>query len=116
MPVLILEKEQQKSYQWMEHRQVLALKVAGLWSEIHNDMIHQEQSDPVIKKVKEFTSTSTFLTVLLLLALGGGIRCRPCLLSTARLERLGSVVAYLSISWRRVVDLNPSAEIGPSAL
>jgi hypothetical protein len=100
----------------MGHRQVLVLKNVGLWSEIHNDMIHQEQSDPVIKKVKEFTSTNTFLTVLLLLALGGGIRCRPCLLSTARLERLGSVVAYLSISWRRVVDLNPSAEIGPSAL
>jgi hypothetical protein len=115
--VLILEKEQQKrSYQWMEHRQVLVLKKVGLWSEIHNDMIYQEQSDPVIRKVKEFTSTSTFLTVLLLLALGGGIRCNPCLLSTARLERLGSVVAYLSISWRRVVDLNPNAEIGPSAL
>jgi hypothetical protein len=114
--VLILENEQQKSYQWMGHRQVPVLKSVGLWSEIHNDVIHQEQSNPEIKKVKEFTSTNTFLTVLLLLALGGGTRCRPCLLSTARLERLGSVVAYLSISWRRVVDLNPSAEIGPSAL
>jgi hypothetical protein len=82
----------------MEHWQVLVLKAVGLWSERHNDMIHQEQSDLVIKKVKVFTSIGTFLTVLLLLALGGAIRCRPCLLSAARLERLGSVVAYLAIS------------------
>jgi hypothetical protein len=65
---------------------------------MHNGMIHQEQSNLVIKRVKDFTSTSTFLTVLLLLALGGEIRCRPCLLSAARLDRLGSVVAYLDIS------------------
>jgi hypothetical protein len=65
---------------------------------MHNDMIHQEQGNLVIKRVKDFTSTSTFLTVLLLLALGGAIRCRPCLLSVARLDRLGSVVAYLDIS------------------
>jgi hypothetical protein len=65
---------------------------------MHNGMIHQEQSNLVIKRVKDFTSTSTFLTVLLLLALGGAIRCRPCLLSAARLDRLGSVVAYLDIS------------------
>jgi hypothetical protein len=62
------------------------------------NIFYQEQSDLVIKKVKGFTSISTFLTVLLLLALGGAIRCRPCLLSAARLERLGSVVAYLAIS------------------
>jgi hypothetical protein len=61
-------------------------------------MIHQEQGNLVIKRVKDFTSTSTFLIVLLLLALGGAIRCRPCLLSAARLDRLGSVVAYLDIS------------------
>jgi hypothetical protein len=83
---------------------------------MHNDMIHQKWGNLVIKRVKDFTSTSTFLTVLLLLALGGAIRCRPCLLSAARLDRMGSVVAYLDISWARVVDLNPSAEIGPSAL
>jgi hypothetical protein len=65
---------------------------------MHNDMIHQEQGNLVIERVKDFTSTSTFLTVLLLLALGGAIRCRPCLLSAARLDRLGSVVAYLDIS------------------
>jgi hypothetical protein len=65
---------------------------------MHNDMIHQEWGNLVIKRVKDFTSTSTFLTVLLLLALGGAIRCRPCLLSAARLDRLGSVVAYLDIS------------------
>jgi hypothetical protein len=65
---------------------------------MHNDMIHQEQGNLVIERVKDFTSTSTFLTVLLLLALGGAIRCRPCLLLAARLDRLGSVVAYLDIS------------------
>jgi hypothetical protein len=65
---------------------------------MHNGMIHQEQTNLVIERVKDFTSTSTFLTVLLLLTLGGAIRCRPCLLSAARLDRLGSVVAYLDIS------------------
>jgi hypothetical protein len=52
----------------------------------------------VIKKAKDFTSTSIFLTVLLLLAFGGAIRDKPCLLSAARLERLGSVVANLAIN------------------
>jgi hypothetical protein len=33
MPVFILKKRQQRSYQWMEHWQVLTLKVAGFWSE-----------------------------------------------------------------------------------
>jgi hypothetical protein len=54
--------------------------------------------------------------VLLLLAFGGAIRDKPCLLSAARLDRVGSVVAYLAISWARVGDLNPNAEIGPTAL
>jgi hypothetical protein len=61
-------------------------------------MIYQEQSDLVIKKGKDFTSTRIFLTVLLLLAFGGAIRDKPCLLSAARLERLRSVVANLAIS------------------
>jgi hypothetical protein len=52
----------------------------------------------VIKKVKDFTSTIIFLTVLLLLAFGGAIRDNPCLLSAARLERLASVVANMAIS------------------
>jgi hypothetical protein len=65
---------------------------------MHNDMIHQEQNNLVIKGVKDSTSTSTFLIVLLLLAAGGATRDRPCLLSAARLERLGSDVAYLAIS------------------
>jgi hypothetical protein len=82
----------------MGHWQVLVLKVAGLWSESAQDMIYQEQSNLIIKKVKDFTSTRTFLTVLLLLAFGGAIRDKPCLLSAARLERLGSVVANLAIS------------------
>jgi hypothetical protein len=65
---------------------------------MHKEIVYQEQSNLGIKKVKDFTSTRTFLTVLLLLAFGGAIRCRSCLLSVARLERLGSVVAYLDIS------------------
>jgi hypothetical protein len=36
----------------MGHWQVLALKIAGLWSENAQDMICQEQSNLVIKKVK----------------------------------------------------------------
>jgi hypothetical protein len=79
-------------------------------------MVYQDQSNLMIKKVGDFTSTRIFLTVLLLLAFGGATRDKPCLLSAARLERLGSVVANLAINWARVVDLNPSAEIGPTAL
>jgi hypothetical protein len=82
----------------MGHWQVLALKIVGLWSENSQDTICQGQSNLVIKKVKDFTSTRTFLIVLLLLAFGGAIRDKPCLLSAARLERLGSVVANLAIS------------------
>jgi hypothetical protein len=80
------------------HWQVLELKIVGLWSENAQDMIYQKQSNLVIKKGKDFTSTKTFLTFLLLLAFGGPIRDKPCLLSAARLERFGSVVANLAIS------------------
>jgi hypothetical protein len=79
-------------------------------------VVYQKQSNPGIKKGRNFTSTRTFLIVLLLLAFGGAIRDKPCLLSAARLDRVGSVVAYLAISWVRVGDLNPNAEIGPTAL
>jgi hypothetical protein len=65
---------------------------------MHKEMIYQEQSNLGIKKVKDFTSTRIFLAVLLLLAFGGATRDKPCLLSAARLERLGSVVANLAIS------------------
>jgi hypothetical protein len=82
----------------VRHWQVLELKIVGLWSENAQDMIYQEQSNLVIKKIKDCTSTRTFLTVLLLLAFGGAIRDKPCLLSAARLERLGSVMANLAIS------------------
>jgi hypothetical protein len=82
----------------MEHWQVLALKTAGLWSENAQEMIYQNQSNLAIKKVKDFTSTRIFLTVLLLLAFGGATRDKPFLLSAARLERLGSVVANLAIN------------------
>jgi hypothetical protein len=64
---------------------------------MHKDITYQEQSNLGIKKVKDFTSTKIFLTVLLL-AFGGATRDKPCLLSAARLERLGSVVANLAIN------------------
>jgi hypothetical protein len=100
----------------MGHWQVLKLRIADFWSENAQDMIYQRQSNLVIEKGRNFTSTRTFLIVLLLLAFGGAIRDKPCLLSAARLDRVGSVVAYLAISWARVGDLNPNAEIGPTAL
>jgi hypothetical protein len=61
-------------------------------------MIYQKQSNPVIRKGRNFTSTRTFLIVLLLLVFGGAIGDKPCLLSAARLDRVGSVVANLAIS------------------
>jgi hypothetical protein len=82
----------------MGHWQILALKAAGLWSKNAQEMIYQNQSNLVIKKAKDFTSTRILLTVLLLLAFGGATRDKPCLLSAARLERLGSVVANLAIN------------------
>jgi hypothetical protein len=60
-------------------------------------MVYQDQSNLVTRKVKDFTSIRIFLTVLLL-AFGGATRHKPCLLSAARLERLGSVVANLAIN------------------
>jgi hypothetical protein len=57
-----------------------------------------EKSNHVVKKGRNFTSTRTFLMVLLLLAFGGAIRDRPCLLSVVMLDRVGSVVAYLAIN------------------
>jgi hypothetical protein len=82
----------------MGHWQILALKAVGLWSKNAQEMIYQNQSNLVIKKAKDFTSTRIFLTVLLLLAFGGATRDKPCLLSAARLERQGSVVANLAIN------------------
>jgi hypothetical protein len=65
---------------------------------MHKEIIYQERSNLGVKKVKDFTSTRIFLIVLLLLAVGGATRDKPCLLSVARLERLGSVVANLAIN------------------
>jgi hypothetical protein len=79
-------------------------------------VVYQKQSNPGIKKGRSFTSTRTFLMVLLLLAFGGAIRDKPCLLSAARLDRVGFIVAYRAISWARVGDLNPNVEIRPTAL
>jgi hypothetical protein len=58
----------------------------------------------------------TLLVVLFFLAAGGATRDGVFLLSEVELIRFGSDVAYLDISWARVLDLNPKAEIGPAAL
>jgi hypothetical protein len=58
----------------------------------------------------------TFLVVLFFLAAGGTTKGRAFLLSKVELMRVGSIVAYLAISWARVVDLNPKAVIGPTTL
>jgi hypothetical protein len=54
--------------------------------------------------------------VLFLLAAGGAIRDRTLFLSAVELKRIGSIVAYLAISWARVGDLNPRAETGYTTL
>jgi hypothetical protein len=59
---------------------------------------------------------SSFFLVLFFLAVEGAIRDGAFLLSEAELVRLGSSVAYLDISWARVGDWYPKAEIGPSLL
>jgi hypothetical protein len=54
--------------------------------------------------------------VLFFLAARGATKDGAFLLSEVELIRVGSIVAYLDISWARVVDLNPKAEIGPTEL
>jgi hypothetical protein len=44
----------------MEHWQVLALKIAGLWAESAQEMICQSQSNFVIKKRKGFLPQQGF--------------------------------------------------------
>jgi hypothetical protein len=56
------------------------------------------------------------LEVLFFLGAGGATRDGAFLLSEVELIRVGSDVAYLDISWARVLDLNPNVEIGPAAL
>jgi hypothetical protein len=58
----------------------------------------------------------TFLVVLFFLAARGATKDGAFLLSEVELIRVGSIVAYLAISWARVVDLNPRAEIGLAVL
>jgi hypothetical protein len=58
----------------------------------------------------------TFLVILFFLAAGGTTKGRDFLLSEVELVRVGSIVAYLAISWARIVDLNTKAEIVPTTL
>jgi hypothetical protein len=70
----------------------------------------------MIKRARHSDLNGHFLLVLFFLAAGGGIRGGAFLLSEAELVRIGSDVAYLDISWAKVGDLNPRAEIGPAML
>jgi hypothetical protein len=62
------------------------------------------------------TSIRALLEVLFFLAAEGATKVGAFLLSEVELIRLGSDVAYLDISWAKVVDLNPTTEIGPTTL
>jgi hypothetical protein len=100
----------------MKHWQVLKLMVAGLWSENAQDEICQKKGGSCVQERRNVTSIRTFLVVLFFLAAGGATKGRTFLLSEVELIRVGSIVAYLAISWARVVDLNLKAEIGPTTL
>jgi hypothetical protein len=69
-----------------------------------------------VQEERSVTSIGTFLVVLFFLAGGDATKDGAFLLSEVELIRVGSIVAYLDISWARVVDLNPRAEIGPTTL
>jgi hypothetical protein len=69
-----------------------------------------------VQEGRDITSMGTFLVVLFFLAAGGATKDGAFLLSEVELIRVGSIVAYLDISWARVVDLNPRAKIGPAVL
>jgi hypothetical protein len=69
-----------------------------------------------VQERRDLTSIGTFLVVLFFLAAGGATKVRAFLLSEVELMRVWSIVAYLAISWARVVDLNPRAEIGRTTL
>jgi hypothetical protein len=90
--------------------------VAELWSEIAQDKFIRMKNGFVLKKEEMLASIRTHLEVLFFLAAGGSTRYGSFLLSEVELIRVGSDVAYLDISWAKVVDLNPKAEIGPAAL
>jgi hypothetical protein len=90
--------------------------VAELWSKIAQDKFIRIENGFVLKKEEMLTSIRTLLEVLFFLAAGGATRDGAFLLSEVELIRVGSDVAYLDISWAKVVDLNPKAEIGPVAL
>jgi hypothetical protein len=90
--------------------------VAELWSEITQDKFIRMKNGFMLKKEEMLTSIRTLLEVLFFLAAGGATRDGVFLLSEVELIRVGSDVAYLDISWAKVVDLNPNAEIGPAAL
>jgi hypothetical protein len=90
--------------------------VAELWFEIAQDKFIRMKNGFVPKKEEMSTSIRTLLEVLFFLAAGGATRNGAFLLSEVELIRVGSDVAYLDISWAKVVDLNPKAEIGPAAL
>jgi hypothetical protein len=67
----------------------------------------------MFRKERVLTWMRSFLVVLFFLAAEGAIRDGAFLLSKPELVRVGSSVAYLDISWAKVGDWYPKAEIGP---
>jgi hypothetical protein len=90
--------------------------VAELWFESAQDKFIRMENGFVLKMEEMLTSIRTLLEVLFFLAARGATRDGAFLLSEVELIRVGSNVAYLDISWVKVLDLNPKVEIGPAAL
>jgi hypothetical protein len=86
--------------------------VAELWSEITQDKFSRMKDGFVFEEEEMLTSIRTLLEVLFFLATGGATRDGAFLLSEVELIRFGSDVAYLDISWAKVVDLNPRQKLG----
>jgi hypothetical protein len=70
----------------------------------------------VLRKEKILTWIRTLLDVHFFLAVEGATRDGAFLLLEAELMRVLSDVAYLDISWAKVGDWYPKAEIGPAML
>jgi hypothetical protein len=90
--------------------------VAEFWSEMTQGEICQMKNGLVFEKKGMLPQWEPFWWFPFLLVAGGATKDGAFLLSEVELIRVGSIIAYLAISWARVVDLNPRAEIGPAAL
>jgi hypothetical protein len=86
-----------------------------VWNHAEIKMIRNEEWH-YFRKERFLTWISSYLLVLFFLTAGEAIRDGAFLLSEASLMRIGSSIACLHISWARVRDRHPKAEIGPSIL